>query len=119
MSQYAAAFRTMQAEYEAIDYISKLIPNVHPNLRESGSESANLKGSENQYNISNGIDDTVSYDKYIEYCEQNVVPQELKSNTRVEEDDNGNLEITNFGKAIESYKQNENYSVLSTFEEVV
>ena len=53
MTQMAAAYRTMKAETEAIDYISKLIPNVHPNLRQDNSETNHLKGSEGQHNISN------------------------------------------------------------------
>ena len=121
MSQLASAFRTMKAENEAIDYISKLIPNVHPNLRQADNESGNLKESGNQFNISNDTDSSkiVNYDEYMKYCEQNVVNHELKSNTAVEETENGKLEITNSGKAIESYEKSEGYGLKSTFEELV
>jgi len=63
----------MKSEAEAIDYISKLIPNVFPKLKQSGAESGYLKQEENQYNISNdpNSNQNVSYKEYIEYCEQN------------------------------------------------
>ena len=121
MSQYASMYRTMKAENEAIDYISKLIPHVHPNLKQADSGSDHLKGSEDQYNISNDTNqpNIVKYDEYMKYCEQNTVPHELKSNTAVEETDDGNLKITNSGKVIDSYEKSESTSLNSTFETVV
>lgn len=119
MSQYASMYRTMKAETEAIDYISKLIPNVHPNLRETNSDSGHLKGSE--YNISNDTNqpNVVNYDEYMKYCENNTAPHELRANTAVEETDDGSLNITNSGKAIDLYGKSESTSLNSTFEEVV
>lgn len=119
MSKMAAAYRTMKAETEAIDYISKLIPNVHPNLKQDNSETNHVKGSEGQYNISNDVNKTVSYDKYMEYCEQNVKSNQLKSETKTEETNDGKLEIKNPGKAVESYSKNESDRLESTFEEFV
>ena len=121
MSQYASMYRTMKAENEAIDYISKLIPNVHPNLRETNSDSGHLKGSEEQYNISKDANqpNIVKYDEYMKYCENNTAPHELKSNTFVEETDDGSLKITNSGKVFDLYGKSESTSLNSTFEEVV
>ena len=121
MSQLASAFRTMQAETEAFDNISKLIPNVYPNLKQSESESGYLNSGDEQYNISNdvNIDKRVSYSEYMEYCENNVAPNELKSNTKFEETDSGKFEVTNSGKAVESYLKSEGYGLESTFETVV
>ena len=120
MSQMASAFRTMEAESATIDYISKLIPNAFPKLKEADSNSGSLRGSEYQYNISNdeNVENKVSYKKYMEYCEQNVVPNELKSNAEVKDAD-GKLEIANSGKALLSYEKNEGHSLESTFETVV
>lgn len=121
MSQYASMYRIMKAENEAIDYISKLIPNVHPNLKEANSGSDYLKGSEDQYNISNDANqpNVVKYDEYMKYCEQNTAPQEFKANTAVEETDDGSLKITNFGKVFDLYGKSEDTSLNSTFEKVV
>ena len=105
----AAAYRTMKAENEAIDYISKLIPNIHPNVKQA----------DNKFNISNDTnnDKKVNYNDYMEYCKHNVTPYEFKSDTKVEELDDGNLKITNSGKAIESYGKNETRALKSTVEE--
>ena len=121
MSQLAASYRTMKAEAEAMDYISKLIPNVFPHLKEPDSKSGYLRQEEDQYNISNNPnqDKMVKYDEYMEYCEQNVVPNELKSNAKAEEAGNGNLKISNTGKALASYINNENSAIKNTFEKLV
>ena len=121
MSQMAAAFRTMKAETEAFDYISKLIPNVHPNLRQSGAESSNLRSDENKYNISDDTskNNNVSYKEYMEYCEQNVTPHVFMSDAKMQETENGKQEIRNYGKAVESYFKNEENYLKSTFTQEV
>lgn len=121
MSQMAAAYRTMKAEEGTIDYISKLIPNVFPKLKQAGSESGGLKQGEEQYNISNDSNspNLVPYQEYMEFCEKNADTNEQKSNTKVEFTDDNNLKILNFGKTSEAYRKNEESFLQSTFEEVV
>lgn len=119
MSQSAASFRVMKAEEESINYISKLIPNISPKLKQA--DSGYKKQSENQYNISNNTNSTknVSYKEYMEYCEQNSVQNGLKSSAKVEDSDDGVFKISNKGKAVASYKDSEDDSVKSTFERAV
>ena len=121
MSQIASSFRVMAAEENTIDYISKLTPNVFPKLKQAESESGYLRQSENQYNISNdpAKSNKVSYKEYMEYCQQNAVTGDLKSNAKVEESDDGNFKISNHGKALKLYKDTEGSFVKSTFENAV
>ena len=121
MSQMASAFRTMQAETETIDYISKLVPKVHPNLKQADSESSFLKQEDNKFNISadSNHEKKVSYNEYMAFCEQNTAVQDLKVNTKFEEDDDGTLKITNSGKGINLYKQNSKHILKSTFEKEI
>ena len=116
MSQMAASYRTMKAEDEAINYISKLIPNIGPKLKQADSNSANT----NKFNISNDVnnDKNVSYKEYMEYCEKNYASHDINANTKVEEDNDGSIKISNYGKAIKSYANN-NKTLLNTFEEAV
>ena len=120
MSNMASLYRTMKAETETIDYISKLIPNVFPKLKEANSESPHLRQEENKYNISDdkNYENKVNYNKYIEYCQANSPSQELKTSTKYEEKD-GYLSISNSGKALNIYKNSEKHSVASTLEDVV
>ena len=121
MSKLAASYRTMKAENETIDYISKLIPNVHPNVKQTDSNSAYTNHTDNRYNVSNDTNQNkkVSYNEYMDYCKQNAVSQELKANTKVEEDENGKLKISSSGKSIEAYKNHDVSYLKSTFEELV
>lgn len=121
MSKLASAYRTMEAENQTIDYISKLIPNVFPKLKQADSDSGHIKQNENKYNLSTDADNDkkVSYKDYLEYCEQNAIPQALKSNAKTEETDNGKIKITHYGKAMNSYRNNNSSALKSTFEEVV
>lgn len=120
MSQMAASYRTMKAESETIDYISKLIPHNSP-LKQSNNESVYAKQGDGKYNISmdSNHDKMVSYKEYMEYCQKNAGSHELKSNAKAEETENGNLKITNSGKAIEAYGKNGEPTLQSTFEEEV
>jgi len=115
MSQMASTYRTMQAENQTIDYISKLIPNIGPKVKQADS---NQSQTNNKFNISNdpNNDQKVSYKEYMAYCEQNTNPIELKSNIKTEEADDGSLKITNSGKSINSYLKHEKDSLLNTFE---
>ena len=119
MSQMASAYRTLKAENDTIDYISKLIPNVFPKLKQADSNSNPLKSDENKFNISTDAnsENRVGYRDYMEFCEQNAVYSELKSNTTVEKTDNGSFKISNTGKAFKSYGNNNGYKLKSTFEE--
>ncbi len=121
MSKLAASYRTMKAENETIDYISKLIPNVHPNLKQAEPNSAQTNHTNNRYNISNDTNQNkkVSYNEYMDYCNKNAVTQELKANTKFEEDNNGKLIISNSGKSVETYKNSDATYLKSTFEELV
>ena len=121
MSQMASAYRTMQAENSAIDYISKLIPNVLPNIKEANQNSANVKNDGNKFNISTDEtqDKMVSYAEYMAYCEQNAASHDVKAVAKAEETEDGNLKIKNYGKAVNAYKKSEGYKPQSTFEEVV
>ena len=104
MSKLAASYRTMKAEDEAINYISKLIPNLHPNLKQADSITpAYSKNSEIKFNSENN---NISYKEYISFCEQNKSSEKPKAYTTAEKDDDGNLKLTNSGKAIKSYLNN-------------
>ncbi len=121
MSQLASAYRTMKAENEAIDYISKLKPNVFPKLKQANSESNHVKNNDNKFNISADANSEkkVSYKDYMEFCEQNSKVSEIKSNTKIEETDNGKFKISNAGKALKSYNTSEKHALKSTFEKEV
>lgn len=117
MSQMASTYRTMKAEDEAINYISKLIPNVGPKLKQIDSNTSN---NNNKFNISNDINNekNVSYKEYMEYCQENAASHESKAYAKVEENNGISLKISNYGKAFQSYENNKQ-SLLNTFEDVV
>ena len=121
MSKAASSYRVMKAEESSIDNISKLIPNVHPNLKQTESKSGFLKQTENQYNISNDPNKTknVSYQEYMKYCQQNTTANNLKTNTKVENSQNGAFKVSSSGKAVNSYKNSESNALRSTFEKEV
>lgn len=121
MSKSAASFRVMSAEENTINYISKLVPNISPKVKQSESKSWNVKQSENQYNISNDskTENKVSYSQYMEYCQHNAVSNDSKSNTKVKNSSDGKLTISNFGKAAKSYNNIGKNFVKSTFEKAV
>lgn len=121
MSQMAASYRTMQAETETMNNISKLIPNITPIIKQANSGTAQVKNNENKYNISNDSNNTknVSYKEYMNYCEQNATTHTLKSNAKIDNTDNKKFSITKSGNAINSYKINNKYTLKSTFEEKV
>lgn len=121
MSQLASSYRTMQAENETIDYISKLIPNVHPNLKQAESESSvYAKQGDSKYNaaMDTNRDNKISYQEYMAYCQKNAAPHELKADAKLEETEKGKFKITNSGKAIESYEKSEGYYPESLYEDV-
>lgn len=119
MSKAASSYRIMKAEEESIDYISKLIPNVFPKLKQANS--GYVKQAENQYNISNDPNKTknVSYQEYMKYCEQNAASGTIKANAKIEDSNSGNFKISSSGKAVNSYKNSESNFVRSTFEKEV
>ena len=117
MSQMAASYRTMKAENETIDYISKLIPNVSPKVKQA--DSTHVKQSENKYNISADTNSKVSYKEYMEYCQQNARSQNVKSNAMIEKTEDGTFNISNSGKVMNLYRNNSNHSIRSTFEDVI
>ena len=117
MSKLAASYRTMKAEDEAINYISKLIPNTHPNLKQADSISpAYHKNSETKFNSENN---NISYKEYISFCEQNKSSDEPKAYTTAEKDDDGNLKLTNSGKAIKSYMKDNTQTPNGMYKTVV
>ena len=121
MSQLATSYRTMQAENETIDYISKLIPNVSPKLKQAESESVYAKKGDNKYNVSmdSNRDSKITYQEYMAYCQKNAgASHEFKSDAKLEETGNGEFKITNSGKAIKSYEKSEGYYPESLFEDV-
>ena len=117
MSQMASSYRTMKAENETIDYISKLIPNVFPKVKQTDSNSANGKQDNNNFRTSSDVNSKSAYEDYMKYCENNAETNKIKSNTKVE--NTGNLKITNTGKAIAAYKDSETYSLNSVYEKEV
>ena len=121
MSKMASFYRTMKAEEETINNISKLIPNISPKFKETKFDPQHFKQEDNKYNISNdgNSENKVDYEKYLEYCRSNATSQELKANTKYEETGEGHLKISNSGKALNLYKNSENYAVKSTFEDSV
>ena len=85
------------------------------------TEIFQVEKNENKYNLStdSNVDNMVTYEDYMEYCEQNVKPNEFKADSKVSETEGGNLAILNYGKAIESYEVNKEHNLENTFEEVV
>ena len=111
MSQLASSYRTMQAETQTIDYISKLKPNAFPKLKQA--DSNNLRQGDANTDKTNNL----SYDKYLKYCEQNANPLEIKSTAKVQASDDGNFVVKYAGKAINLYKNSERNSALSLYED--
>ena len=121
MSQLASSYRTMKAENDTIDYISKLTPNVSPKLKQAESESVYAKKGDGKYNVSmdSNRDSKVTYKEYMAYCQKNAgTSHEFKSDAKLEETDNGRFKVTNSGKAIESYEKSEGNIPESLFEDV-
>ena len=78
-------------------------------IKEVESEAVYARRGDGKYDeaMDTNNDDEVSYKEYIEYCKEHSQPQEQKSDTRVEETENGEFKATSFGKAIDSYSHSE------------
>lgn len=104
MAELASSYRTMKAENEAIDYISKLGPNVFPKLKqvETNNEAVYAKRGDGKYDEKMDInsDSKITYKEYMEYCENHAKTSESKTGTGEKD-----FETKNAEKAIETYSE--------------
>ena len=61
-------------------------------------------------------DGKVTYKEYIDYCVEHVKTKEQKSNTKVEQTEDGVFKTTSIGKALNAYASSEAAPVKSTYE---
>ena len=61
-------------------------------------------------------DDKITYKEYIEYCVEHAKTNEQKSNTKVEQTENGGFKISSAGKALNAYAQAKAQPTESMFE---
>lgn len=109
MVALANSFRTMQAQKRAEKAIEKSEKSGGPEQAESNNEAVYATRGDGKYNpaMDTNNDDKVSYKEYIEYCNEHAQPHEHKTETKVEEGDNGEFKTSNAGKAIDTYSRNE------------
>ena len=61
-------------------------------------------------------DDKVTFKEYIDYCTEHAKTNAQKSNTRVEQTENGVFKTSSYGKAINAYARSEAQPAASMFE---
>ena len=104
MSKLASSYRTMQAQKKAFKSINNQ-SDTKP--KEIDNEAVYAKRGDGKYDsvMDKNNDDKVSYKEYMEYCRDRAKTSEQKSNTKFEETEDGELKITNPGKAVKAYSQ--------------
>jgi len=104
MAELASTYRTMKAENEAIDYVSKLTPNVSPKLKqvETNNEAVYAERGDGKYDekMDTNSDSKITYKEYMEYCEEHAKTDESKSASSDKD-----FETKNAEKAIEAYSE--------------
>ena len=100
MAELASSYRTMKAENEAIDYVSKLLPNVFPKLKqvETNNEAVYAKRGDGKYDINS--DSKITYKEYMEYCQEHAKTNEAQTSSTEK-----SFETKNAEKAIEAYSE--------------
>lgn len=66
--------------------------------------------------IDTNADDKITYKEYVDYCVEHAKTNEQKSNTRVEQTENGVFKTSSYGKAINAYARSEAQTTESMFE---
>ena len=61
-------------------------------------------------------DDKITYKEYIDYCVEHVKTNEQKTNTKVEQTEDGGFKTTSYGKAVNAYTRAESESARGMFE---
>ena len=112
MVQMANSYRTLMNETRTNSEKNPVDSNVNELL-----EKINSKNNDKTYAIrgddkydeamdSNG-DDKVTYKEYIDYCVEHVKNKEQKSDTKIEQTENGEFRTTSAGKAVNAYARSE------------
>lgn len=107
MTQLASSYRIMQSQKKASKNIQKDQETENKSI--VNAEAVYAKRGDSKYDevMDTNNDDKITFKEYIEYCKEHSKPQEEKSNTKVEETEEGNFKTTSSGKAIKAYSQNE------------
>ena len=66
--------------------------------------------------IDTNDDDKITYKEYIDYCVEHVKTNEQKTNTKVEQTEDGGFKTTSYGKAVNAYTRAESESARGMFE---
>ena len=108
MTEMANSYRIMQTQKKAEKAVKNNSDNEN-SVKDVESEAVYAKRGDSKYDeaMDSNNDDKVTYKEYIEYCKENAQPQEQKSNTKVEETENGEFKTTSFGKASTAYAKTE------------
>lgn len=107
MTQLASSYRIMQSQKKASKNIQKDQETENKSI--VNAEAVYAKRGDSKYDevMDTNNDDKITFKEYIEYCKEHSKPQEEKSNTKLEETEEGNFKTTSSGKAIKAYSQNE------------
>lgn len=115
MLQLAASYRIRKANEDASKDSGK---KSDKDAKEVESEAVYARRGDGKYDelMDTNNDDKVTYREYIEYCKENAKHQEKKSDTKIEEGENGEFITVDAGKAAEAYAKNDDFKPEITVE---
>lgn len=122
MSTMASTYRTMKAQEKAEKSVQQSTKGEKAEIKETESEAVYAKRGDGKYDeaMDTNNDDKVTYKEYMEYCQEHAQPsQGHKSDTKVQETDDGEFKTSSAGKVVDSYAQNENGTSEGMFDDEV
>ena len=116
MVQMANNYRTLQAEEKVSQSIANKtesdskssITPIEINT-DDGSGNVYAKRGDSKYDeaMDTNSDDVVTYKEYIDYCKEHAKTSEKKSDTKVEETEDGSFKTSSTSKAVNAYASSE------------
>ncbi len=120
MVEQANNYRTLQANEKASENISKNLINHQTDSKSNsitpidvkptdGSSNVYAKRGDSKYDeaMDANSDDKVTYKEYIDYCKEHAKTKEQKSDTKVEQSDDGTFKTSSASKAAAAYAKSE------------
>ena len=112
MVQMASNYRTLQAEEEVSKNIeNKTTNNITPveidTNTSTGSVYAEKGDSKYDPAMDSNSDDKITYKEYLDYCKEHAKTSEKKSDTKVEQTDDGSFKTSSASKAANAYAASE------------
>ena len=126
MMEMGEAYRTLQAQTNKnsnsnsnkSNSINDQVNTLLDRINSKTNDRIYATRGDEKYNeaMDTNGDDKVTYKEYVEYCIEHSKTNETKSDTKVEQTENGEFRTSSRGKAVNAYARSESQPVQSMFE---